>query len=106
MRRYIHPSKAKLGTWLETGGPEKVDGHVVTCERCAARLESIDTPGPTVRDALLLSLEAPEDLAARMAGQVESALKRREEFFLLAGLLSVPFETVKVVAAPPENPTT
>jgi hypothetical protein len=106
MRRWIHPSRARLTAWLETGGPDKVDQHVENCDRCAAKLEAIETPGPTLAFALREVLEPPANLAERMNLHVEAALRRREEFMLLAGLLGIPFETARIVMMPNTNEST
>ncbi len=101
MRPLIHPSRSKLAAWLESGGPDKVDHHVSNCDRCASKLESIDTPATGLSQALQSILEAPDDLADRMNVRVETALRRREEFMLLAGLLGIPIETARIVMSSP-----
>ena len=104
MKPIFHPSRSKLAQWLDSGGPEKVDLHVSNCDRCAAKLESIDTPTSGLGQALLNILEAPDDLADRMNERVESALRRREELMLLAGLLGIPIETARIVmSSPPDD---
>lgn len=85
--RWRHPSRAALRRWLQGEADEPTDAHIATCERCAARLETLageSDPGGSIgtdalqgvgrasglRAALEAALAAPSDLNVRLTTQV------------------------------------
>lgn len=93
--RWIHPSTRKLQRWLDEGGPDDVDAHVVDCARCANRLEELAAPLPELSDALNQTLRAPDDLAQRLGARMTESMRSREDLQLLLELMGIPLGTVR-----------
>lgn len=98
MAAVFHPSAKRLAAWLDTGESSDVDRHVQTCPRCADRLERLAGVLPNLRDALLSALAVPEDLEATLLAGVAERTRRRGELELLAGMFSLPVETLRAMS--------
>lgn len=92
---WIHPSNRRLRAWLEEGGPDDVDAHVASCERCANRLEDLAAPTPALSDALSASLRAPDDLVQRLGARMTESMRSREDLRLMLELMGVPLDTMR-----------
>ncbi|MEQ8840060.1 MAG: hypothetical protein RIB98_03695 [Acidimicrobiales bacterium] len=90
-----HPSGRRLKTWLDGGGSERVDAHVVECARCANRLEELAAPVPELSRALSQSLQAPDDLVQRLGARMTNRMQAREDLQILLELMGVPLATVR-----------
>jgi len=101
MRQRFHPSAKKLERWLaaDTGGDldDEVDGHVVTCDRCANRLEDLAQPLPELGPALTATLQAPDDLVQRLGARMGNSMRNHEDLQLIMELMGVPFDTVRTL---------
>lgn len=97
MKSRLHPSKRKLSAWLETGGPDDVDTHVAGCERCAASLEALAVPEPTVGDALATFLAPPDDLVDRINGRISDSLRSRADLKMFAELVGISLPTAQLL---------
>ncbi|MEM7142947.1 MAG: hypothetical protein AAF548_18125 [Actinomycetota bacterium] len=93
--RWFHPSSRKLQRWLDEGGPDDVDAHVADCARCANRLEELAAPLPELSEALTRSMQAPDDLVARLGARMSESMRAREDLQLLLELMGVPLATVR-----------
>lgn len=92
-----HPPRPRLDDWLDGAGDPKLDAHLATCTKCAARLETLATPGPDLRAALSEALAPPADLVPRLHHGVRTRLERRQELGLLAQMLGLPLQTARVL---------
>ncbi len=97
MKSRLHPSKRKLTTWLETGGPVDVDDHVAQCERCAGTLEALAIPEPSVSDALAAFLAPPDDLVSRMNDRISDSLRNRADAKMFAELVGISLPTARLL---------
>lgn len=97
MKSRLHPSNRKLASWLETGGPDEVDEHVAECERCAAALEALAVPEPTVSEALAAFLEPPEDLVHRINDRISDSLRNRADLKMFAELIGISLPTAQLL---------
>ncbi len=97
MRSRLHPSKRKLAAWLESGGPEEVDAHVIDCDRCAESIEALAVPTPVLSDALAAVLTPPDDLVIRLNGRIASSLQNRADMKMFAELCGVSFPTAQLL---------
>lgn len=97
-RRYVHPSKARLRTWLAGGDPE-LDEHVHACNRCAERVEELESEqSSNLAQALSILLTPPEDLRPRLAEGIGRKVQAREDLTLLGDLMGVSWRTLKVLS--------
>lgn len=110
MRRFFHPRDRQLSAWLHSGN-ERLDRHVDTCERCAARIEvlggqplSTDTGSAALGDALVSVLAPPPDLQPRLRAGINRKMQEREDLRLLAEMLGIPLRTIRSLREPPQDP--
>ncbi len=96
-RTRLHPGKRKLETWLETGGPAEVDDHVAHCERCAAALEAIAVPEPTIGMFLASIVEPPDGLVARMNDRISDSLQNRADLRMFTELMGISLPTAQLL---------
>ncbi|NNE73370.1 MAG: hypothetical protein HKN26_06890 [Acidimicrobiales bacterium] len=98
MRRWIgHPQNRRLAEWLETGLPADVDAHIMTCNRCAARIEDLAEPEPVLARALSAVLAPPTDLVPRLHHGIDGKLRNRADLQFLAGLLVLPADAARLL---------
>ena len=98
-RLRFHPSTRRLRHWLD-GGPDAepaVDEHVLTCDRCANRLEDLAHPLPELGSALSQSLSTPDDLVSRLGVRMNESIRNREDLALFFELMGVSFATVRTL---------
>lgn len=93
--RWRHPSRRRLADWLDGDGTSAVDEHVATCARCANRLEELAEPVPALTSALNQSLQAPDDLVARLGVRMSRSMRNREDLALFMELMGIPWRTVQ-----------
>ncbi len=93
----MHPSSKRLQRWLEAGpvAEPEVDEHILTCDRCANRLEELAQPLPELGVALQRTLASPDDLVARLGVRMNETIRNREDLSLLFELMGIPFATVR-----------
>ena len=99
-RRFrFHPSTKRLRRWLDHGPDAEpaVEEHVLTCDRCANRLEELAHPLPGLGSALSRSLSTPDDLVARLGVRMNASIRNREDLALFFELMGVPFATVRTL---------
>lgn len=90
-----HPTLEELEVWLGGGGAE-LDDHVVLCDACAARLETL-TEADELPPAVTEAFEADADLEPRLYAKVSDDLARREAMETFAGLFGLGIETSRYV---------
>ncbi len=104
MRR--HPSADLLRRWLNTDEASDlpdVTAHVDDCERCAAKLEQLDSGSgdafdhSAIASALINLLAPPEGLSDRVEERVVNRLGSRQMAVVLADLFGAGFETSKLL---------
>lgn len=93
----LHPSTKRLQRWLdgEAQAEPDVDAHILTCDRCANRLEELAQPLPDLSAALVESLSSPDDLVSRLGVRMNETIRNREDLSLLFELMGIPFATVR-----------
>ncbi|MDH3704866.1 MAG: hypothetical protein OES57_02300 [Acidimicrobiia bacterium] len=101
--RWIHPRDRKLREWLETGEPNSVDEHVVTCSRCATRLEEMEAPGPELGEALQVSMRAPDDLVQRLGVRMTESMRNRQDLRMFLELMGISWPTVRSLMTEDES---
>lgn len=94
--RLGHPSMRRLQRWLE-GEEEGLDGHLATCERCAARLDEVGAPDAAVGAALVELLRPPDQLTERLQGSIDERMRAREDLTLFTELFGLPIRAVRVM---------
>ena len=94
-----HPSRRKLSEWLEGARDSELDGHLRSCERCAAALEDLETDAPVLAlgDVLALVLAPPADLVERVEGGVAARLSSGQVYGVLSDLFGAGFETSRLL---------
>lgn len=103
-----HPSADLLRRWLTTDADAEaempdVTAHVDDCERCAAKLEQLDSgtaegfDPSAIASALLSLLAPPEGLSARVEGRVIDRLSSRQMVVVLGDLFGAGLETSKLL---------
>ncbi len=98
-RLRFHPSTKRLRHWLERGPDAEptVDEHILTCDRCANRLEELAHPLPELGAALTQSLSTPDDLVTRLGVRMNESIRNREDLALFFELMGVSFATVRTL---------
>ena len=89
--RWRHPSRAALRRWLQGEADEPTDAHIATCERCAARLETLageSDPGGSIGTDALQGVGRASGLRAAL----EAALKAPND------------DSLSFSAIPPDSP--
>ena len=98
MKHIWHPSTRKLALWLDGEHDEKIDAHLATCERCAAKIEGLETSDVTLRDQLLQLLQPPEALDERLRRPIDNRLRSREDLSLISELFGLPIRAARVMS--------
>ena len=93
MARFAHPSQKVLAEWLDGRAVPGVDDHVGACDRCAGTLERLAGRLPDIRAVLLAVLAPPAGYQERLAIALEARSRGRAESELLAGMLTLPWQT-------------
>lgn len=113
--RWRHPSRAALRRWLAVGADERTEQHVLTCERCAGRLEAMAgsaAPGavapaadrsPQLRAALEAVLAAPPELNVRLAAQVHEQQQRIRLQDVVVDAVGGGFDTLRLLIGEQED---
>lgn len=98
MKRILHPSARKLALWLDGEPDEAIDAHLATCERCAAKIETLESSDVTLRDQLLQLLAPPEALDERLRQPIDARLRSREDLSLISELFGLPIRAARVMS--------
>jgi len=96
--RVGHPSLRRLHRWLD-GGEPKLDDHLATCERCANRIEEIESSDRLLRQPLLDLLAPPVHLNERLQGGIDERMRTREDMELLGELFGLPIRAARVMTS-------
>ena len=108
-----HPTQQQLTSWL-AGDRVEFDEHIDGCEKCARRLDKLDSDNALgnvepitadLRPALLELLRPPEDLHERISARITERLQDRSDANLFGSLLGIPLEAGRVFLEPkdPDN---
>lgn len=103
MKAVIHPSVRKLQRWLD-GHEEGLDKHLASCERCAERIEALETSG-SVQHALLTLLTPPERLEERLRKPIDERMRARADLALMSEIFGLPIRAVRVMTISGEGET-
>jgi len=95
MRAVIHPSIRKLQRWLD-GHEDGLDKHLASCERCAERIEELETGG-SLEQPLLTLLSPPERLEERLRKPIDERLRARADLSLMSEIFGLPIRAVRVM---------
>lgn len=113
--RWRHPGRAALRRWLLGEPDARTEAHLATCERCAARLETLaDEPsGPAtgtagalplrLRDALEAALAAPADLNVRLTTQVHELQQQARWQDVVVDAVGGGFDTLRLLMGDKED---
>ncbi len=95
---FRHPSRRALQEWLDSPDDGSIDGHIDTCQRCAATLEELDASSqPPIGDALAFVYEPPADLSDRLQRRVAARLDSRVVLDVVSDLFGAGIETSKLL---------
>lgn len=94
--RVGHPSLRRLQAWLD-GGEEGLDKHLATCERCATKIETLESSDSVLQQPLLDLLAPPEELPERLRGDIDQRMRAREDLALISELFGLPIRAVRVM---------
>lgn len=99
MKKFFHPSAAKLTAWLEGKSDEKLEAHIADCDHCATTIERIaeELESPELSAALTTVLNPTEEVTYRVAEAVQTKLESREVLELVSGLFIAGVETSKIL---------
>lgn len=110
-----HPNRQQLASWLN-GAHTHLDEHLDECEKCASRLDELNSTVPIesasaksdafpnnveaitaeLRPALLTLLQPPTDLHERISERISDRLQDRSDADLFGSLLGIPIEAGRV----------
>ena len=99
-----HPSLRRLQRWLD-GEEDGLDRHLATCERCATRIETLETDESLLRQPLLELLTPPEELTTRLRGGIDERMRSREDLTLLSELFGLPIRAARVMSSTSQGET-
>lgn len=103
MKGVIHPSVRKLQRWLD-GHEDGLDKHLASCERCAERIEALET-GVSLQQPLLALLSPPERLEERLRKPIDERLRARSDLALMSEIFGLPIRAVRVMTISGEGET-
>jgi len=98
----FHPRRSRLDAWLAGRSKPRLDHHVESCERCATRLVERAPALLHLRDALIDALAPPADFATRVEAAIAGRAAARADFELLASLLTLPWQTSRLLLSDDE----
>lgn len=95
-----HPSPRRLQTWLDTGGPRRVDHHVGNCEDCQQKLDDLSALDDTTVSDLVAVTAPPGDLTDRVAEGVDTRLRDEAAATVFADLFFIGWDFVRCIVDP------
>lgn len=96
--RVGHPSVRRLQRWLD-GLDDDLDRHLATCERCADRLEALESGDTTFKQPLLELLTPPDEVTERLRGGIDERMRSREDLTLITELFGLPIRAARVMTS-------
>lgn len=99
-----HPSKQALQQWLAGAGETEIDRHLSTCQRCAIKLEQLDSSSALATGDTAAGAQGRPSPAsvARPPGALHdqgtgAGLGSRQIFDVVADLFAAGFETTRLL---------
>ncbi len=95
-----HPSRRRLQTWLDSGGPRRTDRHVSECRACQEDLDELSALDDSTLSDLVAATEPPEDLTDRVADGVDTRLRDEASAAAFADLFTIGWDFVRCIVDP------